>query len=62
MTPWTLPFLQKSNSDALTFALLLGIGAVFAYCAYRLAAHHHKNSKARKSGVDRRHDGRHGNH
>lgn len=62
MSPITIPFIAKSNTPFLTASCLLFVGAAFALTAYLLFRHYQGQRKAKKAGVDRRHDGRHGNH
>jgi hypothetical protein len=62
MATMTLPFLQKTGSPALTMLMLVLTVAAIGCVAYLLGRHHHGHRKARKLGINRRHDGRHGNH
>jgi hypothetical protein len=62
MTALTIPFISKSNSPFLTLLCLVLVGAAIGVTVYLLCRHAHGHHKAKKQGVDRRHDGRHGNH
>lgn len=62
MTSVLLPLTHKSDSPVTAFVFLALVAAAFVYVAWRLGAHHHKNRTAKKAGIDRRHDGLHGNH
>jgi heme O synthase-like polyprenyltransferase len=62
MMPLTLPSAGKSNVPYLTIALLVVVAAVFVYVAWKVYAHHRDRDRDRKAGVNRRHDGSHGNH
>ena len=62
MTAYTLPFLTKSNYPGLTTVLLLLVFAAIGFVAWQLWRHHREHRRARKLGINRKHDGRHGNH
>jgi hypothetical protein len=62
MNAMTIPFIEKSHNPLLTFVCLGLVGAAIAINVYLLCRHFHGHRKAKKAGVDRRHDGRHGNH
>ncbi|UPT73108.1 MAG: hypothetical protein M0D55_14575 [Elusimicrobiota bacterium] len=62
MTALTIPFISKSNHPLVTVVCLALVGAAIALTIYLLCRHFHGHHKAKKEGIDRRHDGRHGNH
>ncbi len=62
MAAWTLPFVHKSDDSGFALVMLGAVVLAFGYVAWRLWRHHSANHAARKSGINRRHDGRHGNH
>lgn len=62
MTSMTLPFIAKSQSPVWALVCLALVGAAFVATCWLLGKHHHAHRKAKKAGLDRRHDGRHGNH